>query len=265
MSTRVAAILAAILLVTGPSQAAPSGNPQLAMWRLDCGNIKDEHTSPWTDGYIPVSCYLVRHNGEYLLFDTGLTLQAQQLPNYRLRRTLTDQLQQLKIAPSAIKYVAISHYHGDHTGQASAFGAATLLMGAEDLAAMKGSETPVGVVPAHLRPWLTQGAPVRALKEDFDVFGDGSVIALMTRGHTPGHLSLLVKLAGRTIILSGDLWLSHDEAISGEVPSFNTSFGETEASRARVRRLALQHDALVVIGHDERDVSQLPAFPTAAE
>jgi N-acyl homoserine lactone hydrolase len=74
-----------------------------------------------------------------------------------------------------------------------------------------------------------------------------------------------VKLARRPVILSGDLWLSHDEAVSGDVPSFNTSFGETEASRGRVRRLALQHDALVVIGHDERDVSQLPSFPVAAE
>jgi glyoxylase-like metal-dependent hydrolase (beta-lactamase superfamily II) len=262
---RFAASFAAMLMAAAPSQAASSGSPQLAIWRLDCGHIKDENTIPWSDGYIPVSCYLVRHNGEHLLFDTGLTLQARHLPDYRLDRTLIDQLKQLKIAPSAIKYIAISHYHGDHTGQANAFGAATLLMGAEDLAAMKGAETPVGVVPAHLRPWLTQGAPVRALKEDFDVFGDGSVIALMTRGHTPGHLSLLVKLAGRPVILSGDLWLSHDEAISGEVPSFNTSFGETEASRERVRRLALQHDALVVIGHDERDVSQLPAFPVAAE
>jgi glyoxylase-like metal-dependent hydrolase (beta-lactamase superfamily II) len=262
---RFAASLAAFLLCTVSSQATPPGNPQLAIWRLDCGNIKDEHTSPWTDGYIPVSCYLVRHNSEYLLFDTGLTHQARQLANYRLRRTLANQLQQLKIAPSAIKYVAISHYHGDHTGQASEFEAATLLIGAEDLAAMIGPQPPVGVVPSHLRPWLAQGAPVRALKEDFDVFGDGSVVALITRGHTPGHLSLLVKLARRPVILSGDLWLSHDEAISGDMPSFNTSFGETEASRERVRRLALQHGALVVIGHDERDVPQLPAFPTAAE
>jgi glyoxylase-like metal-dependent hydrolase (beta-lactamase superfamily II) len=261
----IAASLAAALLVNGSLQAAPSSKPQLALWRLDCGNIKDEHASPWTDGYIPVSCYLVRHNGEYLLFDAGLTLQARQLANYRLRRTLTDQLHQLKIAPSAVKYVAISHYHGDHTGQASAFGAATLLMGAEDIAAMTSSEPPLGVVPAHLRPWLERGAPVRALKEDFDVFGDGSVVVLMTRGHTPGHLSLLVKLARRPVILSGDLWLSHDEAISDDMPPFNTSFGETEASRERVRRLALQHGAMVVIGHDERDVLQLPAFPTAAE
>lgn len=265
MSMRFAAILAAMLMAAAPSHASSSGSPQLGMWRLDCGHIKDENTSPWSDGYIPVSCYLVRHNGEYLLFDTGLTLRARHLPDYRLDRTLTDQLKQLKIEPSTIKYVAISHYHGDHTGQASALGAATMLIGAEDLAAMKSAEPPVGVVPEHLRPWLTEGAPVRALNEDLDVFGDGSVVALMTRGHTPGHLSLLVKLPGRPVILSGDLWLNHDEAISGEMPSFNTSFGETEASRERVRRLALQHGARVVIGHDQRDVSQLAAFPTAVE
>ncbi len=41
---------------------------------------------------------------------------------------------------------------------------------------------------------------------DKDVFGDGSVIMLNTPGHTPGHHSLLVKLAGLgNVLITGDL------------------------------------------------------------
>jgi glyoxylase-like metal-dependent hydrolase (beta-lactamase superfamily II) len=36
------------------------------------------------------------------------------------------------------------------------------------------------------------------------VFGDGSVVCLPTHGHTPGHRSLRVRLAGGDVVLAAD-------------------------------------------------------------
>src|SRR5258705_519937 len=39
---------------------------------------------------------------------------------------------------------------------------------------------------------------------DFDIFGDGSLVVFRTPGHTPGELSLLVRLPSRNFVLVGD-------------------------------------------------------------
>ena len=245
----------------------PATTPLLSLWRLDCGNIEDERASPWTDRRMPVSCYLIRHGTDYMIFDAGMSarLIGMKHPTMELKETITDQLKRIGVKPEQVRFVGISHYHGDHTGQAKQFPKAHLLMGAGDLASLRSASPPQGAAPTHLEPWLRQGAPLTELIEDHDVFGDGTVMMLMTSGHTPGHTALLVKLAGRPVILSGDLWAGNRDLLTGDMPPFNTSFAETEAARNRVRRLAIKHDAILVIGHDRLDIGSLPAFPAAAE
>lgn len=255
-------------LLLGGMQAPPQAPAAMALWRLDCGRLQDGEArpSPWRRVPMPVSCYLVKHGNRYLLWDTGLSAKAigAAHPVMKLERSLVDQLAHIQVKPEQIEFVGISHYHGDHTGQASAFPKAKLLIGAGDLAALKIDPVPQGAAPAHLKPWLADGAPVQALVEDLDVFGDGRVVVLMTPGHTPGHTSLLVKLAGGNVLLGGDLWATSDDAVKDEMPDFNTSRAETAASRERIRRLASKYDAVIILSHEAADVATLPIFPESA-
>ena len=260
---------AAVWLALTGMQAAPAPPPpDMALWRLDCGAIHENEPprSPWRKAPLPLSCYLIKHGDRYLLWDAGLSARAlgDAHPTYKLKRTIVDQLAEIRVPPDKIEFVGISHYHGDHTGQASAFPKAKLLIGAGDLAAYKAEPKPIGADARHLKPWLADGAPVEALSEDYDVFGDGRVAVLMTPGHTPGHSSLMVKLAGGTVMLSGDLWAVHGDALKGDMPPFNTSRAETLASRDRFARLAYKNDAIVILQHEVRDIDELPRFPEAA-
>ena len=97
------------------------------------------------------------------------------------------------------------------------------------------------------------------------MFGDGRVVMLMTPGHTPGHSALLVKLATGPVILAGDLWFSHADALRGTMPDFNTGRAETEASRERIARLADKLDAVIILQHEPADVAKLPPFPRPAQ
>jgi glyoxylase-like metal-dependent hydrolase (beta-lactamase superfamily II) len=265
---KLAAAAAAWLLLTA-MQAPPAPQPgPLAMWRLDCGRIleEDEGASPWNPQPMPVACFLIRHGERYMLWDAGISARAlgNAHPTLKLDRTIADQLAQIGVRPEQIAFVGISHYHGDHTGQASAFPRARLLIGAADLEALRRDPPPGGAAPTHLAPWLTGGSPVSALTEDLDVFGDGSVVVLMTPGHTPGHTSLLVKLPRGNVILSGDLWATHENVLRDTMPDFNTSRAETAASRERIRRIADRLDATLILQHEALDVARLPVFPEAA-
>ena len=239
--------------------------------RLQCGT----NTAPtdvgqrFSDTYaftgfkvqLTASCYLVRHGDDYLIWDTGYpTGTAATAP----KQSLIDLLGQLKVDPAAVKYVGISHYHGDHTGQASLFPRATLLIGKGDW------EVVTDPKQAQLAPpfknWISGEGKVEPVTGDKDIFGDGSVIMLDTPGHTPGHHSLLVKLKEMgPVLLTGDLAHFHENYESNGVPTFNTNRAETIASLERFKKIASNLKATVIIQHDERDVSKLPLFPAAAK
>jgi N-acyl homoserine lactone hydrolase len=173
-------------------------------------------------------------------------------------------LGQLEVAPTQVKYVAISHYHGDHTGQASQFPRATLLIGKGDWDVVTDPKSTT--IAAPFANWTTGGGKVEPVIGDKDVFGDGTVIMLNTPGHTPGHHSLLVRLKEMgNVLITGDLSHFHENYESGGVPTFNTDRAASVASIDRFKKLATNLKATVIIQHDERDVGKLPAFPAAAK
>lgn len=264
------ALAAALLLgLAGTAPAQDKPEAPLKLWRLDCGRLDENKDRPWAWQRVPtpLSCYLIAHGDRYMLWDTGASRRAlgNAHPVVKLDRTLTDQLAEIGVKPEQIEFVGISHYHGDHTGQATQFPKAKLLFGAGDVEALRRPSPPPGTAPTHIQPWLDGQSPLEPLGEDRDVFGDGRVMILMAPGHTPGHSVLLVKLATGPVILAGDLWFTHADALTGRMPDFNTSRAETAASRDRIARIADKLDAVIIVQHEIDDIPKLPAFPEPAK
>ena len=94
------------------------------------------------------SCYLIKHGDDYLLWDTGHAMTA---PNVAPKVSLVDLLAKIAIKPEQIKYVGISHYHADHTGQVSSFPKATLLIGKGDWDAITSPKPAEGVNSSRSR------------------------------------------------------------------------------------------------------------------
>jgi len=98
------------------------------------------------------------------------------------------------------------------------------------------------------------------------VFGDRSVIVLRMPGHTPGHSSLLVRLKDMgPVLLTGDLVHFRENYESNGVPWFNFDRAASIASIERMKLMAANLKATVIIQHDMRDIGKLPAFPAAAK
>jgi glyoxylase-like metal-dependent hydrolase (beta-lactamase superfamily II) len=251
-----------------------AGAATVTLTRLDCGSATVKNFNAFFSdrpGLYPAgpreitdSCYLIQHDGQQLVWDTGFKAElkgkSQDLGDLviRLEKTLAEQLAQVGLKPADIDIVGISHMHADHTGQAAVFPGATLLIGKQDFEQTSGKDDPFG-------PWRGAGKPVTLVSADHDVFGDGSVMALHLPGHTPDHLALLVKLASGPVLLTGDLYHATEARQKRGVPPFNTSREQTLASMDRFEKLARETGAKVIIQHEPADISKLPAFPEAAK
>jgi N-acyl homoserine lactone hydrolase len=263
--------LCANLLIGLPAKAqAPA---DVTLTRIDCGTgaTPTEVGQRFTDTFaykdlkltFTFSCYLIKHGDEYMVWDTGF---APGTNANAPKIGISDRLKELKVTPEQVKYVGISHFHGDHTGQLTPFTNATLLIGKGDWDQIT-SPTPIqGANVAGFKSWIDEKRKVEALTTDNDVFGDGSVIVLRTPGHTPGHSSLLVRLKDMgPVLLTGDAAHFRENYESNGVPSFNFDRAATVASIERMKQIVANLKATVIIQHDMRDIGKLPAFPAAAK
>jgi N-acyl homoserine lactone hydrolase len=242
----------------------------VTLTRLDCGvSPTPSDVARFSDTYaykdfkvqLTYSCYLIKHGDDYLVWDAGNPTTS---PTVKV--TLVDQLAQLKLKPEQIKYLGISHYHADHTGQAPSFPQATLLIGKGDWDVLTSSTPNQMANAAPFANWISGGGKVEPVPADKDIFGDGTVVMLNMPGHTPGHHSLLVRLKEMgNVLISGDLAHFRENYDSNGVPSFNTHHGDTVASIDRFKQIAKNLKATVIIQHDARDISKLPAFPASAK
>jgi N-acyl homoserine lactone hydrolase len=261
-------LVAALAALAGPAVAADAVVQRLYV--MDCGTNLGKDQARWSPGVNvgqPITfadnCYLIRHGKQLLLWDTGLTDAIAASPNgvetangaiiAKRTKTLAAQLAELKLTPDAITYVALSHSHPDHTGNAKLFPRATFLVqqAEYDFAYADPAKT---ALPA--------GAKVMKLTGDYDVFGDGSAMILSTPGHTPGHQSLLVTLRKTgPVLLTGDAVHFKDNWDNRRVPALNADKDQTLASMNRLDETMKALHAQLWINHDKPQSDALAHSP----
>ena len=269
-----AAVLAASVIAGDAPHPAAAAQPasSLRLYVLDCGTIIYNNPETYNltrqevrNTNFSVACYLVVHPKGTLLFDTGLPDDTRGRPfnetplggrpnppstSYWMlvTNTLKGQLAEIGYAPDGINYLALSHFHTDHVGNANDYAGSVWLVQKTEYDAMFGPDVP----PASINPSYRRLKSSKALilEGDHDVFGDGSVVLKYTPGHTPGHQSLYVKLARTgSVVLSGDLYHYPEERTLGRMPE-REKMTETPASRAALEAFMKEAGAALWIEHD---------------
>jgi glyoxylase-like metal-dependent hydrolase (beta-lactamase superfamily II) len=268
-------LFTAVALAALPVAADEVKSPRL--YALDCGHVDFKNMGLFSDtgeydgrpGTLAVPCFVVRHPKGTLVWDTGLgdklaeTKDGVDLPggfHMSMSVTLAEQMKAMELAATDVTAVAFSHFHFDHTGNANMFAASTWIINKAELSWALADPTPFGVDPSTFSDYKT--AKTQLIDNDYDVFGDGSVMILKTPGHTPGHqvLQLKLKKAG-TVILSGDLYHTRDNRKYRRVPAFNYERADTLASIDRVEKILANTKGRLVVQHDPLDFKALPKFP----
>ena len=266
----VAGLAFAAAALAGHAQGAKVQSPRVYV--LDGGVLASE-TARYrlTDADVEevplsVASFLVVHPRGVLMWDAGavadhersgalgfeqrILRRDKQERFVKLAPTLQEQLAASGYKPSDVTYLALSHYHWDHTADANLFSGATWLVTKQEHDKMFAADPPGGSRPETFSA-LKNSKTVIVTATEHDVFGDGTVIIKQAPGHTEGHSVLFVKLAKTgPVLLSGDLYHYPAERTLGRLPTFEVSEEETTRSRADVETFLKRTGAQLWIQHD---------------
>ena len=275
----VAAVLVLLPHVRSHGQAPPS----LRLYVLDGGVLDSDPTryrlkpEEVATTQLSVAAYLIAHPRGTLMWDTGaigddtwtptgkpvrrhLVLSNAQDRYVTVRASLADQLRAAGFMPRDITYLALSHYHWDHVANANAFAGSTWLVRQAERDGLfpqppRDPPSPSGYA------YLQKSKTTILTTDDYDVFGDGSVIIKAAVGHTPGHQVLFVKLA-RTggVVLSGDLYHYPEERTLNRLP-LGDDQEQTRRSRESLEAFLTQARAQLWIQHDLTAHAKLRTSP----
>jgi N-acyl homoserine lactone hydrolase len=245
------------------------------LYVFDCATLKDR--DPATYGLTRAQvesvdmsdpCFLVVHPRGTLLWETGLNDAVYNRPegggakHDKIDKSLKSQLAEIGYKPADITYLAVSHLHGDHSGNANDYAGSTWIAQKAERDYMFGENLPANIHPEEYAV-LTKSKTI-VIDGDYDVFGDGTVMLIATPGHTPGHQSLLVKLPKTgPVILTGDLYHFPAERTLHSMPAAEKA--QTSASRAKVESLLQKTGAQLWIQHDIIGNAKLKKSPVYYE
>lgn len=251
------------------------------LYALDAGIAVAPDRSVYSPGKrhgepVALSCnaYLIRRAGRWLMWDTGIDDAVAEQPGGRViahgitgivTRTIRAQLADVGIAAADVGTVLLSHAHFDHIGNAALFPHATWYMARHEHDAMFGPRyQEYGYAPSLYR--CLRATQVQLTDGDLDLFGDGSVRIISTPGHTPGHCSLLVRLAGTgPVLLSGDVAHYRANMVHRCVPAMNSDPEASRQSMARVAAIVRDHGARLWLNHDREQSAAIAHAPSYFE
>jgi N-acyl homoserine lactone hydrolase len=249
----------------------------LAVYAFTCGHLTGDFGRLMEGGEgrirLPIPAYLIEHPKGAALFDTGMHPDCQHDPvarvgervaalfefDYRPGEDIGARLTAFGRDPAGIDLIINSHFHFDHVGGNALIPNATMVVQRREWEA--GTDPDAARRSGFDPRDFDLGHKLRLVDGEHDVFGDGSVVCLPTHGHTPGHQSLKLRLAGGDIVLAADSCYFCRTLRERRLPRFAH---DREAMHAALDRLAAleANGARIFFGHDPEFWRTVPQAPT---
>jgi len=280
-------LIAAILAAAALAVAAPAPPKSVRVYVFDGGQLGGGDPARFSlkreemaVADMSIAAYLIVHPRGILMWDAAAlpdkevtsegtsTKYRIVLPNGNERfvttaTTLATQFAKTGYSPRDVNYLALSHYHYDHTGNANMFSGATWLVRQAERDIMF-PDKPNDLTRPQTYASLKTSKTTIITTADYDVFGDGTVVLKHTPGHTPGHQVLFVKLAKTgPVVISGDLYHYPEERTLNRVPTFDADPKQTAASRVALDIFLKNTGAALWIQHDlaaHQKLNKAPAY-----
>lgn len=235
----------------------------------------------------PCLAFVVRHpDAGVLLIDTGLHPDAASnlrrdfgLPMSILFRDIepaetpfVEQLRALGVEPGDVERVIMTHLHVDHTGGMRLLPRARFICTRREWSAAHGRLAAANGYVGHHLPEDSRmdlvdlerdGTEWAPFARASDLLGDGSVRLISTPGHTPGHMSVLLRVTGGDpVLVVGDAAYTRRSIREQILPMLTA---DDRSSRASLRQLEdftrASPEAIVVPTHDPDAWRELTRAP----
>lgn len=236
----------------------------------------------WTD-WSPVYAWAIEHPEGVIVVDTGAAAHLKSLPRWHPyfqlavrfdiepEQEVGPQLRRRGIGPRDVKTVVLTHMHVDHDGGLVHFPSSRILASSEEIARTSGIAGAIlGYLPQRWPSWFAPeplnwqpsgyGPFVRAAR----ISTAGDVIAVPTPGHTPSHLSVVVRDGTREIMLAGDASYLETTMLAGKVDGVSPDEALAGATLARIRDFCSQRPVVYLPTHDPQAAERLQQRRIAA-
>ena len=262
--------LAVLLLALAPG-GAQGAEEEIALYQVSSGQL--ELDKGWLTAMrdvgkrirVPVAMYIIDHPRGLVLFDTGCAAAVSDggcdsywgaslcesiTPIQRRDQVIDRWLTEFGYHVDDVRYVIYSHFHLDHAGNIELFPKAQHVVQKEELKAAWWPETWQRSAFVLKDYDAARDFQYLELSGDFDLFADGSIVVLDTKGHTQGHQSLLVRLPETgTVILAGDAVYT-EENERGAIPGITWNTYESMRSIERLKQLRDAERGEIWYSHD---------------
>jgi N-acyl homoserine lactone hydrolase len=245
------------------------------LYAFECGRLEIPHgfLLQGAKGKItvPVPSYLIVHPKGRAVFDSGLNIQTQSDPEayitsvgMRFNRfyfssgeEITARLESIDVGPDGVDINVNTHMHNDNAGGNALLPNADLLIQERewDHACARPDDD-----VAYRKVDFETGQKVRLINGEHDLFGDGSVVAFPTYGHTPGHQSLRVRTERGEFVLCGDACYLRHALDHDHLPGILHDRDAALRAFAHFRALEAA-GARILFGHDPEFWKTIPQAP----
>jgi N-acyl homoserine lactone hydrolase len=231
----------------------------------------------WSE-WLPIFAWAIEHEEGVIVVDTGETASAT-APGYfppwhpyfrmavRFRIEPEDeigaQLRKLGIRPEDVRDVLLTHLHTDHAGGLAHFEKSRIWVNRPDYETARG---PLGWLHGYLqRNWpawwrpefiLFQDEPLGPFAQSMALTRRGDVVVVPTPGHTPAHVSVLVR-GGPSWFLAGDTSYNEGLLRAGKVDGVSPDVTQALETGRKILALARVEPLIYLPSHDPDNLDRL--------
>jgi glyoxylase-like metal-dependent hydrolase (beta-lactamase superfamily II) len=219
---------------------------------------------------LPIHAWVVEHDGQRILVDTGETAAARDIPFARFdvapEQELPAALAAAGLSAGDLDQVVLTHMHGDHMDGAVHLGGRPVLVHDAELAFAHSrlsrvfqrvlrQPIPEGVT---FTPLALDGGPFGAFAASRPLTGDGRVVVVATPGHTPGHVSVVcVDDDGRHVLLAGDATDTVEQLRARRPDAVGPDPKAHVQTLDRILAHGREHPTVYLPSHDPRSAARL--------
>lgn len=222
---------------------------------------------------------MIEHPEGLIVVDTGDTAKTTE-PGYfprwhpyyrygvkmdvRPEQEIGQQIRKLGFEPSDIKKVILTHFHTDHAGGLHHFPDSQILVDAQEYRRASGVMGRLrGYLPHRWPEWFDprmipfEPVAVGPFKQSYRVTQSGDVIVVPTPGHTPNHISVIVKGAELDYFLAGDTSYTQQLLLDGIVDGVSPNEEISLNTIRRITEYGQNHPTVYLPSHDPESEKRL--------
>lgn len=225
----------------------------------------------WTE-WLPINVWLIEHAEGLFVVDTGETAQAAEpgyfprwQPYFRLavRMDVSPedeiglQMRSAGMEPEEVSKVILTHLHTDHAGGIAHFPNSEFLVSRREYQNALGfSGMLQGYLPNRWPEWFTprsiqfETRAFGSFNECYTITDDGDVVIVPTPGHTPNHVSVIVKIDGISYFLAGDTSYSQELLLARHPDGVSPSVKDAVQTMDKILSYAQSEPTIYLPCHD---------------